>query len=249
MEHALTNKAEALAKGFVDSLVLGVGQFCTNPGLAIGIESEGFARFRDAAAAEVSNRAAATMLSAGIHAAYVSGIKRLGSSGAVTTLAKVETNATCQGAPALFAVKAADLLTNAELTEEVFGPASLVVSCESAEEMKQVAEHMEGQLTATLLAEDADADEVRPLLPTLERKVGRIVYNGYPTGVEVAWAMVHGGPFPATSDSRTTSVGGGAIERFLRPVSYQNIPQGLLPKALQDGNPLGIPRVVDKSAE
>ena len=248
MEHALAAKAETLAKGFVDSLVLGVGQFCTNPGLAIGVESEGFARFREAAAAEVTTRAAGTMLSPGIHAAYVKGVAKLGSAGSVTTLAQVQAEAGCKGAPALFAVDAADLLANPELGEEVFGPSSLLVSCTSAEQMRQVAEQIEGQLTATILAEDADADAIRPLLSVLERKVGRIVYNGYPTGVEVAWAMVHGGPFPATSDSRTTSVGAGAIERFLRPVSYQNLPQGLLPGALKDGNPLGIPRVVDKTA-
>lgn len=249
MEHALAEKAEELAKGFVDSLVLGVGQFCTNPGLAVGLEGDSLSRFAEAAAEEVAGRSASTMLSPGIHAAYTRGAERLASSAEVRTLARVEAVAGLNGAPALFAIAAADLLAKPELGEEVFGPSSLLVTCKSTEQMQQVAEQMEGQLTATLLAEDADAEKVRPLLRILERKVGRIVYNGYPTSVEVAWAMVHGGPFPATSDSRTTSVGAGAIERFLRPVSYQNLPQGLLPEVLQDGNPLKAPRIVDRRAE
>jgi NADP-dependent aldehyde dehydrogenase len=120
------------------------------------------------------------------------------------------------------------------LSEEVFGPASLVVSCKDIAEMRQIAEGLEGQLTATLLMDDADLDAAHQLLPVLERKVGRILANGYPTGVEVCSAMVHGGPYPATSDGRTTSVGTGAITRFLRPVSYQNLAQPLLPEVLRD---------------
>lgn len=249
MEHALGDRAEAMAKSFVDSLVLGVGQFCTNPGLVIACEGAGLTRFRETASTEVANRTAATMLSAGIHAAYVRGVDRLSSTGSVETLAKAEAAPGCQGASALFEITASDLLANPKLGEEVFGPSALLVRCRSVEEMQQVAESMEGQLTATIQAGDADADIVRVLLPVLERKVGRIVYNAFPTGVEVSWAIVHGGPYPATSDSRTTSVGGGAIERFLRPISYQNLPEGLLPKALRDGNPLQIPRVVDKTFE
>jgi NADP-dependent aldehyde dehydrogenase len=249
MEHALADNAESLAKGFVDSLVLGVGQFCTNPGLAVGLEGDRFSRFAKAAAEEIAGRSAGTMLSPAIHAAYTRGVERLASCGQVETLARVEAVSGSKGAPALFAIAATDLLAKPELGEEIFGPSSLLVTCKSAEQMQQVAGQMEGQLTATLLAADADAEALRPLLRILERKVGRIVYNGYPTGVEVAWAMVHGGPFPATSDSRTTSVGGGAIERFLRPVSYQNLPPALLPEVLQDGNPLKVPRVVDRRAE
>ena len=249
MEHALADSAESLAKGFVDSLVLGVGQFCTNPGLAVGLEGDRFARFAKAAAEEITGRSAGTMLSPAIYAAYTRGVERLASCGQVETLARVEAGSGSKGAPALFAIAATDLLAKPELGEEIFGPSSLLVTCKSAEQMQQVAGQMEGQLTATLLAADADAEALRPLLRILERKVGRIVYNGYPTGVEVAWAMVHGGPFPATSDSRTTSVGGGAIERFLRPVSYQDLPLALLPEVLQDGNPLKVPRVVDRRAE
>lgn len=246
---ALGEKAEVLAKGFVDSLVLGVGQFCTNPGLVVGVESEAFTRFRQIAQQEIATRLGGVMLSPGIHSAYQQGVSRMESHGGVETLAKVAENpAACHGTPALFAITGAQLLASPELGEEVFGPSSLLVICKTPEEMLAVTNNLEGQLTATILAEAPDADLVRPLLPVLERKVGRIVYNGYPTGVEVAYAMVHGGPYPATSDSRTTSVGAGAIDRFLRPVSYQNIPQGLLPEALRDGNPLHIPLTLDTRA-
>jgi NADP-dependent aldehyde dehydrogenase len=141
------------------------------------------------------------------------------------------------------------LLAEPELADEVFGPSSILVSCETVEEMRTVVEHLPGQLTASLFVEEEDFEMARILMPVLERKVGRIVFNGYPTGVEVSYAMVHGGPFPATSDSRTTSVGAGAIERFLRPVSYQNMPQALLPESLQDGNPMKLWRLRDAKLE
>lgn len=149
------------------------------------------------------------------------------------------------GSPALFAVEGRHLLARPDLAEEVFGPASMVVRCDTPEEMQAVAETLEGQLTASIFAETEDLEMVRKLMPLLERKAGRIVYNTYPTGVEVSWAMVHGGPFPATSDSRSTSVGAGAIDRFLRPVCYQNLPEALLPESLPDGNPLQIPTLRD----
>ena len=136
-------------------------------------------------------------------------------------------------------------LANPALEEEIFGPTSVIIACRDHAEMLAVARHLEGQLTATVHASDADHAIAASLLPALERKVGRILFNGFPTGVEVAHAMVHGGPFPATSDSRSTSVGATAIERFLRPVCYQDVPAGLLPDALRDDNPLGLARLVD----
>jgi alpha-ketoglutaric semialdehyde dehydrogenase len=247
---ALEKNAEALAKGFVDSVTLGVGQFCTNPGIVIGIESSGYQRFSLAAEKEVSTRASATMLSPAIHAAYQRGVERLMSAESIHKLAQVESGeGNCLGSPALFSLEGRHLLTNPELADEVFGPSSILVSCRTPEEMRAVAEQLEGQLTASLFAEEEDLEMARHLMPVLERKVGRIVYNGYPTGVEVSWAMVHGGPFPATSDSRTTSVGAGAIDRFLRPVSYQNMPAALLPESLQDSNPSKIPRIRDTKVE
>jgi alpha-ketoglutaric semialdehyde dehydrogenase len=131
------------------------------------------------------------------------------------------------------------------LHDEVFGPSSLVIVCADQAEVLAIAEHLEGQLTATVHANAADYAAAAKLLTILERKAGRILFNGFPTGVEVAHAMVHGGPFPSTSDSRSTSVGASAIDRFLRPVCYQEVPAELLPTSLQTSNPLGIPRVMD----
>jgi alpha-ketoglutaric semialdehyde dehydrogenase len=247
---ALDAEAEGIAKSFADSVTLGVGQFCTKPGLAIGLESSGFQRFSDAAEKEVSTRSSAPMLSREIHAAYRNGIARLVSSGKAGRLALTDSlEGSCHGAPALFSVQAADLLAAPELAQEIFGPSSILVACKNPEEMHAVAENMEGQLTASLFAEKVDFPAVRRLLPVLERRVGRIVYKAFPTGVEVSWAMVHGGPFPATSDSRATSVGGGAIDRFLRPICYQGLPPELLPESLQDANPLHIPRIKDTESE
>jgi alpha-ketoglutaric semialdehyde dehydrogenase len=247
---ALDKNAESLAKGFVDSVTLGVGQFCTNPGLVLGIESEGFRRFSRAAADELAARSAGIMLSPGIQSAYERGLARLDAAQGVQRLAKVDAPAErCLGVPALFSMSAKQVLAQPELADEVFGPSSILVSCENPDQMRRLIEQMPGQLTASLHVDDRDLTMARSFIPVLERKVGRIVFNGFPTGVEVAHAMVHGGPFPATSDSRTTSVGAGAIERFLRPVSYQNMPAALLPDSLQDANPLKLWRIQDTKLE
>lgn len=241
LPHALAARADALAGGFVESLVLGSGQFCTNPGLVLALEGADLERFKAAAAEQLAQRNAATMLTAGIHHAYEKGVGRLAANARVRQLSGgIAADAGCKGVPALFAASARDFLADPQLSEEIFGPASLLIACQDIAEMHAVAEHLEGQLTATLQMADDDHETVRDLLPILERKAGRILANGFPTGVEVSYSMVHGGPFPATSDSRTTSVGTAAIQRFLRPVSYQNIPQDLLPVALQDSNPLAI---------
>ena len=151
----------------------------------------------------------------------------------------------CAGQAALFITDAATFLAQPELEQEVFGAAALIIRCSEPAQFQQIAEYLEGQLTATVFLTEDDRDLALALLPVLERKAGRILINGYPTGVEVSHAMVHGGPFPATSDSRSTSVGAGAIDRFLRPVSYQDLPAFLMPAALRDGNPLGLLRVRD----
>lgn len=243
---ALSSRAETMAKGLVDSVTLGVGQFCTNPGVVVGIRSEAFERFAAAAGAEVSSRTPGTMLTPVIHGAYEKGIARLGSMAEVRTLARAAScEGSCLGHAALFLVDAKDVLAGPELTEEVFGPCSLLIGCNDEREMLDVAAQMEGQLTASIFADEGDFELARQVVPALEKKVGRIVFNGFPTGVEVGWAMVHGGPFPATSDSRTTSVGAGAIERFLRPVSYQDFPAALLPDALKDSNPMHIAQTRD----
>lgn len=247
---ALDKNASAIARGFIDSMTLGVGQFCTNPGIVLGINSDSFQQFSRLATEDLSTRKAATMLSPAIHSAYQGGLERLNSAKGVDNLAQVEPGqGSCLGAPALFSVTAKQLLDQPELAEEVFGPASVLISCETFQQMQAVVDQLSGQLTASLFVEEPDMPDAHALVPTLERKVGRIIFNQYPTGVEVSYAMVHGGPFPATSDSRTTSVGAGAIERFLRPVSYQNMPSALLPAALQDANPMKIWRLRDGNLE
>lgn len=249
LPHALSARAEKLATGLLDSLCMGVGQICTSPGLVLAIEGEDLQRFRAALAHGLSERAAGTMLTAGIHHAYEHGLQRLGGHPQVDKLGSGSDSSSaagsCKAVPTMFTTSAASFLQDATLAEEVFGPVSLLIVCKDFEQMKQVAEHLDGQLTATLQMDQADTEAAGSLLPILERKAGRVLANGFPTGVEVSYAIVHGGPFPATSDSRTTSVGATAIQRFLRPVCYQNIPSALLPPALLDSNPLGIRQLRD----
>ena len=216
---ALEKNASTIASGFAGSLAMGAGQFCTNPGLVVGLAGDDLDSFIDAASAAVSNLPVQTMLTEGIYGAYVQGIESLGVNDAVTETAQGQSSSEpnrCQAK--LFRTSAKQFLADESLSHEVFGSASLVVECNSVDELIAVAESLEGQLTATLQLDDGDTDLAKRLLPILERKAGRILCNGYPTGVEVCDAMVHGGPFPATSDSRTTSVGSAAILRFLRPV-------------------------------
>lgn len=242
---ALRLRGKALAEGFVASLAMGAGQFCTNPGLVIAVRGQALNDFLAAAAQAIAKVGAQTMLSRGIHAAYTDG------TGLLTGHAKVK--ASGQGLAAegpcgcqakLFLTSATDFLSDESLQSEVFGATSLVVECDDSAQVRRVAQALEGQLTATLLMDESDLDEAAQLLPILEEKAGRLLVNNWPTGVEVCHAMVHGGPFPATSDARTTSVGSAAIQRFLRPVCYQNMPQALLPEALRDTNPFGVSRLV-----
>jgi alpha-ketoglutaric semialdehyde dehydrogenase len=243
---ALEEGGAALAQGFVDSLTLGVGQFCTNPGLVFAVKGAALDAFSAAATTALAAKGAGTMLTAGIHDAYNSGIARFGAAKGLRLVAQGSTEGIgCAAQAALYEVDAADFIANPELQDEVFGPAALVVRFDSAEQMLGAAEQLHGQLTATVHVKPADHELAAQLLPILERKAGRVLFNGFPTGVEVSHAMVHGGPFPATSDSRTTSVGATAIDRFLRPVCYQNVPEGLLPQALRDDNPLRLARVLD----
>ncbi|MFD2666643.1 aldehyde dehydrogenase (NADP(+)) [Halomonas halophila] len=250
LPEALQARGQALGEAFVGSLNMGAGQFCTNPGLVIAVKGEALDAFVASAAEAVKGSAAQTMLTPGIHDAYVQGVDGLVASSKAREIARGNAgdgpNA-CQ--TGLFVASAEDFMSDEALQAEVFGATSLVVECADLDEVKRVAESLEGQLTATLQMDDADLDAARALLPTLERRAGRVMANGWPTGVEVCHAMVHGGPYPATSDARTTSVGSAAIHRFLRPVCYQNLPQGLLPEAIKDGNPAGVSRLVDGQRE
>ena len=233
--NALASRGEQIASAFAASMTMGVGQFCTNPGLVLGLAGADFDRFAGKAAAALEAVEAATMLSAGIASAYQSGVHKLGAHEAVESL-KTACHEEGKGGPALFRTTGKAFMAEHALHDEIFGPASLLVACDSIDEMRAIAESLEGQLTATIQMDEGDTAQVRTLLPVLERKVGRILANGMPTGVEVSTAMVHGGPFPATSDGRSSSVGTAAIQRFLRPVCYQNMPQALLPDALKDDN-------------
>jgi NADP-dependent aldehyde dehydrogenase len=231
---ALSDDAERLAREYVASMTLGVGQFCTNPGLILAHDGAALDRFIAAAVTALAPIAPGVMLTPGIHRAYQQGVDRLTRSAGVSVLARgADSDAAHGGRAALFATSAADLLSHAEIAGEIFGPASVVVRCTDEPEVLSVLEHLEGQLTFTLHMADADLDAAARLLPVLERKAGRVVVNGWPTGVEVSTAMVHGGPYPATTDGRSSSVGTTAMERFLRPVCYQGFPDALLPAALR----------------
>lgn len=242
---ALAVRGAAIAKGFVASLNLGAGQFCTNPGMVIALAGPALDAFMPLAAAAVRGSGALTMLTPHIHRAYQTRLEQLEDAPGVTVVARGERGEGCRSQAALLAADAESVLAERGLQEEVFGPASLIVRCRDAHQMREVAERLEGQLTACVHAEPQDLDLARRLLPVLERRAGRVLFNGFPTGVEVSHAMVHGGPYPATSDPRFTSVGTLAIRRFLRPVCYQDVPAALLPQSLQDGNPLGLWRLKD----
>ncbi|WP_191601845.1 aldehyde dehydrogenase (NADP(+)) [Marinomonas algicola] len=246
MPHKLAQQAKSVASGFVASLAMGAGQFCTNPGLLVLLDGEGASDFMDQVTADTEALTTQTMLTPGIYQAYCDGVKALVSNEKVALLAKAkESHGLNQCQAHVFVTSAASFLSDKSLESEVFGSNSLIIKCQSLEEYSEVAEHLEGQLTATIQMGEDDIDAVARLLPILERKAGRLLCNGYPTGVEVCHSMVHGGPFPATSDSRSTSVGSAAIDRFVRPVCYQDFPTSLLPLSVQDKNPLALPQLVD----
>jgi len=244
---ALTDE---VATGFVGSLTLGSGQFCTNPGMLFVPHGEAGDNFARQVSRLIANASGQTMLTAGIREAFESGTAKLGSVSGVSTLGDgTPGDGPNAPAPVVFATEADLLDTTPALQDEIFGASSLVVRYGTVDELVAVAESVGGQLTATIHADPSEHNDVRRLLPVLERKVGRILYNGWPTGVEVNHSMVHGGPFPATSDSRTTSVGTLAIHRFLRPVAYQNLPDDLRPAAIADDNPWNEVRSIDGRIE
>ncbi|WP_296236057.1 aldehyde dehydrogenase (NADP(+)) [uncultured Pseudomonas sp.] len=242
---ALKARGATVAKELAGSVVLGCGQFCTNPGLVIGIRSAEFSDFVAGLADAIGAQPAQTMLNAGTLRSYANGVAQLSGHAKVSRLAGND-QAGNQAQPQLFKADVSMLLEGDHLLqEEVFGPTTIVVEVADSAELTRALQSMHGQLTATLIAEREDLSAFRDLLPLLEVKAGRVLLNGYPTGVEVCDSMVHGGPYPATSDARGTSVGTLAIHRFLRPVCYQNYPDEVLPEALQNANPLGIQRLVD----
>jgi 2,5-dioxopentanoate dehydrogenase len=243
---ATPDAAVSVAEGFVGSLTMGSGQFCTNPGLLFVPEGAAGDAFVHAAAAALSRQPGQTMLTSGIAEACAAGIARLAATPGIRRVAEGVPGETLNApSPALFSTDWRNFAVTDALQEEVFGAAGLFVRYPDDAALLAVSEGLQGQLTATLQATADDSATIGALLPVLERKAGRILFNSWPTGVEVNHAMVHGGPFPATSDPRSTSVGTLAIHRFLRPVSYQNAPEAMLPEPLQEANPWKLNRRVD----
>jgi 2,5-dioxopentanoate dehydrogenase len=248
LPEALRLRPAEIAKGLFASFTLGVGQFCTKPGLVylpLGADADAFVA---ALQSLVQQSTAAAMLTETICRNHLSGIAKRKAHDDVELLAEGAKHASAEGAyatPALFAVSGRALLKDEELASEIFGPSTLIVRYADDKEMLALAHALEGQLTATVHGTSADIAANASLLAILERKAGRLIVNGFPTGVEVCHAMVHGGPYPATSESRMTSVGTQAIYRFARPVCYQDFPQAALPDELKDENPLGIWRLIN----
>ncbi|NBA96915.1 aldehyde dehydrogenase (NADP(+)) [Pseudomonas sp. R5(2019)] len=248
LPQALNVRADSIANELCASVVQGCGQFCTNPGLVLGIRSTNFSAFQQRLAALINDQPAQTMLNPGTLGSYGKGLQKLHSHPAIEHLAG-GTQQGSQAQPQLFKADVNLLLKGDEvLQEEVFGPTTVIVEVADQTQLHAALNGLQGQLTATLIGEPGDFAQFSELTALLEQKVGRILLNGYPTGVEVCDSMVHGGPYPATSDARGTSVGTLAIDRFLRPVCFQNFPDSLLPDALKDANPLGISRLVDGQA-
>jgi len=245
---ALRERKAAIVEGLKNSVTMGVGQFCTKPGLVFAFGGEDLEEFGASFGAAIRAAKPGTMLHAGILNAYHGKLDGLDRIPGVVNLAVSETpaeDAQTQGEPAAYATDAATFFRHPELHQEVFGPCTLIVDAGSFANMVTIAHRLEGQLTATLHATEEDLAEAHDLIAALERKAGRLLLGGFPTGVEVCHAMHHGGPYPATTDQRFTSVGTAAILRFARPVCFQNFPSNLLPPELQDENPRGLMRLVD----
>ncbi len=242
----LKQSAADLAKMYASSITLGVGQFCTNPGIIIGLKSEGLQTFINALGEEIKNTSPGTMLHPGIFKSYVEKRALALTQEDVETVAVSEKDATVnQGMPTIATATGEAFLKNPVLHQEVFGPYSIVIHCKDMTEMIAVARNLEGQLTATLMATEADINYHEELVEAIKNICGRFILNGVPTGVEVCLSMQHGGPFPATTDSRFTSVGADGIKRFARPIAFQKWSNELLPEELKNENPLRIWRTVN----
>ncbi len=243
---ALEVAEQQIAAGLHASVTLGAGQFCTNPGLVFIPEGKGSAGFIGRLKAMMASTAEFTMLTSRIGAAYREGTSALTHNASVETLVQHDdAPSSCNARAGLFQTTAHSFLADPGLSQEVFGPATLLVTYADPRQLLEIAQALEGQLTVTIHAIPAESESANQLKQVLENKAGRIVFNGFPTGVEVCHAMVHGGPFPATSDGRSTSVGTRAVFRFVRPVCYQDAPEAVLPNELRNANSSGIWRLVD----
>jgi len=247
---ALRKDPKAVAKNLFGSFTLGAGQFCTKPGIVLVPDTEETPDFVLELGGLVGSSDAATLLTAGIAREYSRATQARETQVTLAAHAREPEHASAFSATAkLFRASVHDLLSNPSLADEIFGPDTLLVQCKTSKDLLHVAAALDGHLTATILGDEEDLAANRELIQILEQKAGRLIFNGYPTGVEVSHAMVHGGPYPSTSDPRFTSVGSLAIYRFARPVCFQGFPQALLPPELQDANPLGIARLRDGKPE
>lgn len=245
---ALRERPSQIAEGLRASMTLGVGQFCTKPGLVFGVRSPGLDQFQEVLARSLQAVTPATMLHAGICQAYHQGLAQVSAAAGIELLATSREPADpkqTHGEAVVMRTELHNFLRHPELAAEVFGPFALIISAPSLEDLQAAARSLEGQLTATVHGTPEDLGQAQPLLRLLERKAGRLIVNGFPTGVEVCPSMHHGGPCPSTTDVRFTSVGTAALYRFVRPICYQDFPPALLPDALKDENPLGIWRLVN----
>lgn len=243
---ALETKAVSWAKTYASSITLGTGQFCTNPGLILGLKSNDLDTFISTLSDEIVTITPQCMLHPNIHAAYTNNKLQAQDQNNVTTVAAItETVTENYAQQAVATVDGKTFLENTTLHEEVFGPFSLIVQCEDAAELEAIVASLEGQLTGTIISEENEISQYDAIVQALSNRVGRVIFNGVPTGVEVAPAMLHGGPYPASTDSRFTAVGRDAIKRWVRPFSYQDWPNGLLPNELKNENPLQILRLVN----
>jgi alpha-ketoglutaric semialdehyde dehydrogenase len=245
---ALEERLESIAEGLVASITLGTGQFCTNPGIVFIKKGTHTEKFIDRLTALMQGANPGTMLNSNICKTYKESVESLKNIPGVVEAAASEKAADPEkneGQPRLFIVPAARFMQEERLREEVFGPSSQLVLCDTVAEIMSALSLMEGQLTASIHSGSRELSIVRQFLPVMTRLAGRVLMNGFPTGVEVCAAQQHGGPFPASSDSRVTSVGTAAMERFQRPVAFQGFPEELLPDHLKESNPLNIVRIVD----
>jgi len=242
---ALSERGQQIADGLSKSVTMGVGQFCTNPGVIVTLAGEDSTALAERLAELLEEAPTGTMLHAGIAESYAHAIDQRRQMDGIEVHSRAEPAAESRAVPTMMQTTAEVFLEQDELREEVFGPCTIIVECRDQADMQRLAHCLDGQLTSTVMASPADLEQFAGLVSTLEEKAGRIIFNGYPTGLEVCPSVHHGGPYPATTDSRTTSVGSAAISRFLRPVCYQDAPAALLPPELADGNPEGILRMVD----
>ena len=242
---ALETRLAEIAQGYVQSVTLGVGQFCTNPGVAVGIAGPQLQAFVAETSSRIAQVPAGTMLHDGIAQRYRAGLEAWARIAGLRVAGRTTEAGETQAAAVVFETDAGRFLEDARLREELFGPSTLVVGCETPERLYDVARRLDGQLTVTLHATDDDLARHAELVDIVREKAGRVILNGFPTGVEVAPAMQHGGPYPASTDVRFTSVGTAAIFRFARPVCYQGFPDAALPPELRDANPRRILRTVD----